>query len=480
MGIWDHSRDIWQVLSEGGSNVLLRVCAILAVAALGAAAPASAEPPLYLVDSTFNGQLTRIFRVDAANGDLHLVADLGDDYTPVFGLAAASGSVLYATGSDSRCGGDTACILLRIVVDPAGLDPAEVAEIGVIALEGETLGGISALSFDRDGWLSALSQTTEGYYRIDPESAQAWFVGPSGYDHHGGDLTSDPYGVYLTWSNIGSKSGLHTLDPATGLVSVFAPQPNVTVSGLAAVGHAGLLYGVDVDADVLREYDPLYGPTGSMAPLTWLGSSFDHKRGDLDSPWCEDDAACDDGDPCTVEACTPGGCARAYPAPCCGDDGDGDGIGDLCDGCPSQPDPSQSDRDGDGEGDVCDADDDDDGAPDAFDCAPIDPSASSVPEIVDGLSVEGTSSTVIAWNPEGVGFRYDLAGGTLSDLRLDSGLARLGCLANNLPSAEVSDGRPAPVAGDGYYYLVRPQNRCGPGTYGISSSGDGRPSADCP
>jgi hypothetical protein len=41
-------------------------------------------------------------------------------------------------------------------------------------------------------------------------------------------------------------------------------------------------------------------------------------------------------------------------ATCGGHDEDGDGFGDPCDVCPSDPDPDQADRDGDGVGDACD------------------------------------------------------------------------------------------------------------------------------
>lgn len=39
---------------------------------------------------------------------------------------------------------------------------------------------------------------------------------------------------------------------------------------------------------------------------------------------------------------------------CTGHDEDGDGIADVCDVCPVDPDPDQADRDGDGVGDACD------------------------------------------------------------------------------------------------------------------------------
>jgi hypothetical protein len=49
------------------------------------------------------------------------------------------------------------------------------------------------------------------------------------------------------------------------------------------------------------------------------------------------DVSCDDGDPCTADACDPAvGCSHA-PA----SDGDGDGVCDAADNCPSVPNPGQ-------------------------------------------------------------------------------------------------------------------------------------------
>ncbi len=48
-------------------------------------------------------------------------------------------------------------------------------------------------------------------------------------------------------------------------------------------------------------------------------------------------------------------------------DQDGDGVNDLDDNCPFNPNPGQEDNDGDGDGDVCDPDDDNDGVGDGAD-----------------------------------------------------------------------------------------------------------------
>lgn len=57
-------------------------------------------------------------------------------------------------------------------------------------------------------------------------------------------------------------------------------------------------------------------------------------------------------------------------------DGDNDGVGDACDNCPAYPYPSQANIDGDVFGDLCDADIDGDGVLNVQDACPRDPNGS--------------------------------------------------------------------------------------------------------
>jgi hypothetical protein len=58
-------------------------------------------------------------------------------------------------------------------------------------------------------------------------------------------------------------------------------------------------------------------------------------------------------------------------------DGDGDGIADALDNCPSSANPDQANFDSDGFGDACDPDDDNDNVPDANDAFPLNPNEST-------------------------------------------------------------------------------------------------------
>jgi hypothetical protein len=67
-------------------------------------------------------------------------------------------------------------------------------------------------------------------------------------------------------------------------------------------------------------------------------------------------------------------------------DGDGDGVSDEVDNCPSTVNPDQTNTDGDPTGDACDLDDDDDDGVDAAaDNCPLTPNPDQIDSDEDGL-----------------------------------------------------------------------------------------------
>jgi hypothetical protein len=102
------------------------------------------------------------------------------------------------------------------------------------------------------------------------------------------------------------------------------------------------------------------------------------------------------------------------------------------------------------------------------------------PPEVAGLVLEKSGSTHLTWFDQGAEFSYDVAGEYLSTLQSDGSVAGAACLANDVLVNSWDDTRPDPLPDEAYYYLLRPQSPCGPGTYGSSSSGSERdPLSDC-
>jgi hypothetical protein len=268
---------------------------------------------LFLVDSQFTPAESSIYEVDPITAVLVLKGSLGQAYTPVFGMAAANASTFYLTGTDTSpsnlCLGFTSCLLLRVVLDPGSTTPSQIQVVGVVAVDGIVVPDITGLTFRQDGLLYGASQETDSLYRIDPATAQATFVGNLGIDLHGGDITFDDVDRLWAWSNIGSASGLYQIDPATGAASADELYPFIDFSGMAALMHGGVLYGANPTNDRLYTLDLNQGLNGGVS-LTLGGQGFNHRRGDVDSPYCDDDAACGDGNLCTTDQCTPGGCVH--------------------------------------------------------------------------------------------------------------------------------------------------------------------------
>jgi hypothetical protein len=138
------------------------------------------------------------------------------------------------------------------------------------------------------------------------------------------------------------------------------------------------------------------------------------------------------------------------------------------------------DSDHDGTVDWKDPDDDNDGAPDAGDCAPLDPSVWNRPGEPRILDVTGRASVVIAWAAQDPGTVFDVAGGSvLALLGSGDGYGSASCRANDIASTTWLET--APVSpGDALWMLVRATNVCGVGTWGGGSDGAERAITACP
>ncbi len=156
-------------------------------------------------------------------------------------------------------------------------------------------------------------------------------------------------------------------------------------------------------------------------------------------------------------------------------DADADTVGDGCDNCAATANANQLNTDGDAQGNVCDADDDNDGALDGSDCAPLDAAASARAGRADQLGWQAGSRTVLTW-----------ARGTQASVTNvyrnqfgPSFPATWSCFAGNVAGTAATDAA-LPAAGKGYSYLVTGENTCGESDAGTSSSGATRSFQPCP
>jgi hypothetical protein len=289
-------------------------------------------------------------------------------------------------------------------------------------------------------------------------------LGVADVDLHGGDITFDADGRLLLWTNIGPAAGLYELDPTTAAASAFDLRPYVTLAGLAGPGHANVMHGASPPNDRLYEMSSVTGLTGIQAPLTLDGLRFDHKRGDLDSPYCANDPACADANECTANFCSPGGC-RSQPA---------DRGQELCGVGACQ---RAMDRCLDGELQTCipglpaadDAscngvDDDCDGLVDEDVSAPTSPPFISF-TLADGIPI-------ITWSPVVGASGYDVVSGDATELHASRGeftSATSACLADELSITSVVAAET--IAPDEIiWYLVRPTGCGAQGSYNVDGT----------
>ena len=159
-------------------------------------------------------------------------------------------------------------------------------------------------------------------------------------------------------------------------------------------------------------------------------------------------------------------------------DADVDGAGDACDNCPALANADQGDTDGDAAGDACDPDDDNDGAPDEQDCAPLDGGFSEIPGEVGSTVVAEADREHLSWAPVAQARVYNLYRGVIPTGE-PFGYAHA-CLAAGLTAISAADAE-APLPGALHYYLVSAANGCGEGGLGTDSASLSRPNpSPCP
>jgi hypothetical protein len=175
------------------------------------------------------------------------------------------------------------------------------------------------------------------------------------------------------------------------------------------------------------------------------------------------------------------------PAPCgaLNADTDLDLIADLIDNCAAVANATQIDADADWVGDPCDncsavananqTDLDDDGLGTPCDCAPDDAAVGAALPDVEALILSvGGGLTTLTWTDPGSGVIFDVASGSISILRSESGILSATCPGTDLQGSTWQDGRSDPSPGGGYYYVVRSRNPTCNGTFGTDSNGSPR------
>lgn len=127
-------------------------------------------------------------------------------------------------------------------------------------------------------------------------------------------------------------------------------------------------------------------------------------------------------------------------------------------------------------------DTDGDGIANACDCAPGAPSSFDPPPEVANDQF-GIDLRTYSWDSlaplAGPGTAYDVARGSVAELKADGGFLRASCASSGQPGSSFDDPV-APAAGQATYYVVRGRNACALGTYGKDSDGTARAITSCP
>ncbi|MCI0658332.1 MAG: hypothetical protein L0170_14870, partial [Acidobacteria bacterium] len=245
------------------------------------------------------------------------------------------------------------------------------------------------------------------------------------------------------------------------------------------------------------------GTCAGGSPIVCVAPDACHETGTCDptSGNCEnapekpDSTPCDDGNACTqVDSCLAGTCTGTSPVICsaadaCHEPGTCNAQTGICEAGAAKPDGTQCD-----DGNACTqvdscqagacqagppADLDGDGHVDAqcggTDCLDTNPSVWHSPFEVTNLGANPGNPANFFWDSQniqaGPGTVFDLSSGKLTDLH-GLGFSLSTCL-QGAGGNSYADTRPDPPVGEGYWYLTRPTNSCGVGTFGSSERDSG-------
>jgi hypothetical protein len=122
-----------------------------------------------------------------------------------------------------------------------------------------------------------------------------------------------------------------------------------------------------------------------------------------------------------------------------------------------------------GSGDRLGLDWDEDGVPNADDCAPANAAVSGAIEVI-GVVADAVERNRIRWTEEDPAALYNVFSGAISELA-SLGFDAMDCLEAGVTEPTYLDLRADPPQGDGYYYLVQAENACGVGSLGPGREG---------
>jgi len=229
------------------------ISALIGLFVLNMLLPSSTEGALlYGVDRRDDGD--QLVLVDSSTGDVNVIGQLGDHYRRT-DLALLDGR-LFAVATDPETRSDlleidtsTGAIVSAVSLDAGGTEPG-LAEALM------NVGGQLVVGYRRPGTSGGVSNTM-GDLALD-----GMITNPTNFpvSHDMDSLTLDASGrIYGVDASINTtQSMIYTMDRAAVLTTSLAIVNTPGLFGLTFTS-TGLLFGSDVEAKTIRQFDPLTG-----------------------------------------------------------------------------------------------------------------------------------------------------------------------------------------------------------------------------